>query len=687
MVIHVLLKLREGFEKKEKVGESTMKKLVVMAVMLFIITGCNKEKVNPYDVLDEYITTWEEQNFSNMYENFLTSDSKAEVPSTLFEEKYQEVYELFEMDNLQVEVLDREQQWEEETTITIPGKISYDTFARKIDYEVNFVMEKVLDEEENENWYVKWDSSFIFPEYELTDTFHIETTKAVRGEILDSKGNKLAANEEVLELGIVPGKFDEERDLNKLAEIIDMSPDDIKALYSVSWAAPDYLMPIKKFREADIEIVREAIEMEGVTNTRPKERVYPYGVAAAHLIGYIGNITAEEIEKYEGYSQTDRIGKTGLEAVYEDRLKGKNGIEVIQTIEGGKEKTIARTEPVRGEDIKLTIDADMQKTLYETMREDIGKAAVVDPESGNVLSLVSVPSYDPNGYTLGMSEAQKKLLENPNQPTLNRFRSTYSPGSTMKLLTAIVGLESGKIDPNKKYEIPRGGGWQKDASWGAFKVTRVYEDDTQVDLKSGLNNSDNIYFAMAGLDIGAKEFEEGLKKLGIGEEMPFSYPPVRDSQISNTGVLDNEVLLADTAYGQGQILMNIIHLASIYGGVVNNGSMMKPLLLEEESAEVWKENIVSPENAKLLQDNLRRTVTEGKSRIADLPGREIAGKTGTAELKEEQGTAGMENGLWVSYDQKNPGFLTAMLIEDVLDKGGSRYTIELTNKFYKALSN
>ncbi|WP_053073687.1 penicillin-binding transpeptidase domain-containing protein [Bacillus sp. LL01] len=659
-----------------------MKKLFLMIIMLFILAGCQKEPVNPYDVLNEYITSWEKQEFSVMYEEYLQPQSKENVPLQLFEEKHKEVYNIFEMENLNIEVLNQEVVWEEQESVTIPGKITYDTFARKIDYEVNFVMEKVLDEEENEQWFIQWEPSFIFPDYELTDKFEIDYTNATRGEILDSEGNKLAANEEVMNLQIVPGEFNAERDLAKLSEMIDMSEEEITSLYTLSWAQPHYAMPIKDFREKDRPLVLELIEIEGVTNGRLMERVYPYEEATAHLVGYIDEITAEDLENFEGYEPGDRLGVTGIEGLYEKRLKGEKGLEVTQVKEDGSEKTIARTEPERGEDITLTINAEMQTELYEVMKDDAGHATVIDPTTGKVLSLVSTPAYDPNAINMGISLSKKKRLDDLKESGLvaseNRFRGTYSPGSTMKLLTAIIGLESGKLDPDHQYDIP-----EKQWDIGGSKVTRVYEDDKKVNLGSGLNNSDNIYFAKAAVDIGIKDFEEGLAKLGIGEELPFAYQPYRDSQISNSGTIDSEVLLAHTAYGQGEILMNIVHLASIYGGVVNEGSMMKPLLLEEESSEVWKD-IVSPENAKLLQDNLRKTVTDGKSSVASLPGREIAGKTGTAEIKKEER---LENGLWVSYDQKDPTLLTAMLIEDVIDRGGSRYTIELTNKFYKALSN
>lgn len=166
-------------------------------------------------------------------------------------------------------------------------------------------------------------------------------------------------------------------------------------------------------------------------------------------------------------------------------------------------------------------------------------------------------------------------------------------------------------------------------------------------------HSDNIYFAMMATEMGAETFTEGLTRLGFGQEFPFEYP-VADSQISNSGDLNREVLLADSAYGQGEVLMNIVHLASLYGGIVNDGTVMKPLLRANEEQEAWIDQMVSQENAKLLQNLLRKVVTEGTAKSINISGNKIAGKTGTAELKTSRDEEGAENGFFVSYDQSNP---------------------------------
>ncbi|WP_223699927.1 penicillin-binding transpeptidase domain-containing protein [Sutcliffiella deserti] len=664
-----------------------MKKLLIMILLAVLLSGCQEEeKVSPYTALAEYIEKWQASEFNDMYDTYLTTTTKTAYTNEVFSEKYEKLYEDLETANLSIEILDKEIPWEEEASVTIPGKISFDTYVGKIEYSKDFVLEKTIAEDEKEKWNIQWDPSFILPNLELTDKVHFSTTYAERGEILDTEGNPMATNGEVFQVGVVPGKFNEEESLQRLSEILNMDEEYIKSQYTLSWAKPDYVMPIKKFLLEEEQTVMAAEEIEGISVKTVEERIYPLGQSAAHLIGYIGEVTAEDLESLEGYSPGDMVGKRGLEQLLEDRLKAKNGEKVYLEKEDGSQVDIVASEPINGETITLTINGKVQQNLFETLKEESGTAAVMDPTSGKVRGLVSLPTFDPNDYVLGLSSQQRQALEeNPEKPTINRFSYTYSPGSTMKLLTAVVGLVNGEIDPAATYEINEKS-WQKDDSWGGYKVNRYYEEDNIVNLESGLKFSDNIYFARAGLDMGAEKFQEGLSRLGVGEALPFIYPTVK-SQISNSETIEDDVLLADTAYGQGELLMNIVHLASIYGGVVNNGKMMQPILLEEEEETVWQEEIVSSEQAILLKDYLRKIVTEGSSQKANVQGREMAGKTGTSEMKTEQGPSGDENGLFVAYDQQDPTLLTAMLVEGVDKKKprGSTYVVELTRSFFEKI--
>ena len=310
------------------------------------------------------------------------------------------------------------------------------------------------------------------------------------------------------------------------------------------------------------------------------------------------------------------------------------------------------------------------------MSGEAGAAAAIDPKTGETLVLTSSPAFDPNEFMIGVSSSRyKELTEDPLQPLLNRFTATYAPGSAIKPITAAIGLEAGTIDPNKGYTI-EGKRWKKDESWGNFGVTRVYTPPNPIDLKKAIAYSDNIYFAMEAIEMGKETLIEGLKKFGFGEEIPFSYP-LRTSQISNDGTIGTEAQLVDTSYGQGQMLMNIAHLASSYAPIINDGKMFKPVLFEDEpKSEVWKEGLISPENAAILRADLREVVVNGSAKDANIPSVKISGKTGTTELKSSQEKGGKENGFFVGYQTDDTAYIIAMMIESIEDKGGSSHVVK-----------
>ncbi|WP_096155280.1 MULTISPECIES: penicillin-binding transpeptidase domain-containing protein [Bacillus] len=683
-----------------------MKRIIYLAAILvtmsLLLIACNKEeekKANPYERLSEYITGWKSYEFQQLYEEYLTVETKEEYPFEEYGDRYEHLYNVLDVYNLELTIADYEIVWEaaeeeeEISEIRIPLNLSFDTLAGRVEYSLDVPLVKEVrmegaEEEavEKENWYVRWDTNFILPGLEREDKVQYATLSGARGKILDEEGYPLATNTDVYDVGVVLERFDEQS-LPALSKILNVSEEFIIRQYSQSWVKPDQHVPIRKFLLEDVDIVTEAQAIPGVSVLKTIERVYPFGESAAHLIGYVRPITSEQLEanKDKGYSTSSWIGQRGLEQLLEERLRPKDGKRIYIRKPDNSTRDIAKTAAQNGETITITINGSVQQKLYEQMNDEVGTASVVEPETGKVRGLVSVPSFDPNEYVMSLSNAyHQSLVDNPKQPILNRFHASYSPGSTMKLLTTIIGLNTNSVDTEKAVAIPSGG-WQKDASWGSYRVTRVNDSIPSVDLETAMVVSDNIYFAMLGLDIGSNNMVEGLNKLGFGEALPFSYS-LTASQISNSGTMDSEVILADSSYGQGQVLVTMTHLASLYASVVNDGVMMKPLLLEEEQSAVWVDDVVSKENAQILQQYLRKVVTEGTARSANIPNFALAGKTGTAELKTDgQGTKGKENGLFVSYDQNKPNLVTAIIIEGVEEKGGSGHVVNLTTNFYRAL--
>lgn len=643
-----------------------------------LIAGCSGPE-SPETVLEDYMNEWKEDDYNGMYALF-TEETKASITEQQFVEQYGKIMSDIEAENIAVSLPAEEDVKEDnEQTSRLPFSIEMDTLAGPVSFEKEAVM-KLEETEEGEAWLIDWDPSFLLPDYDEGDKVRIQALEAERGRIFDRNGSSLAVNGSALEIGVNAGAIDEAGKAS-LAVLLGVEKAFIDEQLGQSWVQEGYFVPLKTVSEQNKTLIQKATAIPGVTSAAKPVREYPYGAAAAHLTGYTGEINAEELKDNEGYAQGDQIGKRGLEQLYEEQLKETDGVQIFIDKEKAEPVIIAKTEPQNGQDVTVTINAELQKMLYEQYEGDPGTASAVDPKTGHVLALVSSPSFDPNAFALGLSgEQYTALQDDPKQPLLNRFAAAYSPGSTIKPVTASIAMKAGKLNPVEGKTIT-GLQWQKDSSWGNYRVTRVSESSAPVDLESAIVASDNIYFAMAALDTGADQMKEGLSSFGFGEDNPFAYP-LRDSQISNSGSFDSEILLADTGYGQGEVLTSMTHLASVYGTFLNNGSLMTPLLLADAKPSVWKKELVSEQQIASIQNGLRGVVERGTGRPANIEGLTISGKTGTAEIKSEQGTTGKENGLFVSYDAGNPAFVLALLVEDAAEAGGSRAAAEKAGAFY-----
>lgn len=421
-------------------------------------------------------------------------------------------------------------------------------------------------------------------------------------------------------------------------------------------------------------------------------REYPYKDITAHITGYVQGITAEELESKaeKGYNAHSIIGKTGLEQVYEERLKGKDGLKIyIEDNNGNIVKTIAETKGNDGEDIKLTIDINLQTKLYEKIKNDKGFFVVMNPQTGEILALVSTPSYDPNKFVTGMTNDEwNSISTNEAKPLFTRFISTWCPGSTFKPITGAIGLTTGNLSEDDEFNYS-GLAWQKDSSWGDHKITTLTAYSGKKNLKNALIHSDNIYFAQAALKIGEKTFTEGLDKIKFNEDIDFELD-TNKSTYSNSGRIEREATLADSGYGQGQLLVNPIHMASIYSAFVNEGNMVKPYIeyKENREKEYLVKNAFSKEAANIIKEDLIQVVESPTGTAHDLKvnGVKLAGKTGTAELKaskEEKGkTLGWFNCFTVD-EELDKSMLIVSMVEDGGSNGGSRYLKKIIRTLFE----
>ncbi|HIV42362.1 MAG TPA: penicillin-binding transpeptidase domain-containing protein [Candidatus Mediterraneibacter guildfordensis] len=645
---------------------------------------------SPEEVLISYMNCISEQKYNEMYE-MIDVQNSGNISQEDFVQRNSAIYEGIEVRNMKIQITEYK-----EAERTVYYESSFDTIAGSVSFDNEAVFTS-----DKDGYKLVWHDSLIFPELSADDKVRISTTQAERGQILDRNEKVLAGKGTVSSVGIIPGKLeDRDQSIQEIANLLEITKENIEDKLSANWVKDDSFVPIKTVPKVDelnltslapdTEMLQEnerqqkLLDISGVMISDEEVRSYPLGEAAAHLIGYVQNVTAEDLEKHpgEGYSSNSVIGRSGAESLYETELKGKDGYKIyIVDSEGNEIATITETLKEDGKDIRLTIDSDLQKELYEQFKTDRGCSVAMNPYTGEVLALVSTPSYDNNDFILGMSdETWTALNEDENQPLYNRFRQIWCPGSTFKPVIAAIGLKTGTLDPNEDFGN-EGLSWQKDSSWGSYEVTTLHEYEPVI-MKNALIYSDNIYFAKAALKIGADNLMNSLNEIGFNQKTPFEIT-MEESQYSNTERIETEIQLADSGYGQGQILVNPLHLASIYTSFLNDGNILQPYLQysENPAGKIWVNEAFSSETVSQVMDGLTGVVNDpnGTGYTAHRDDILLAGKTGTAELKEsKEDTSGTEIGWFTVFtadkNAESPILLVSM-VENVKGIGGSGYVV------------
>lgn len=656
--------------------------LLIVGAVAVVLVRRPFDAGKPDELLADYFACIEKGAYDKMY-GMLDEESKANISKKDFVTRNQKIYEGIEAKNVKISVKDAKK--------TDGGeKVSYltsmDSVAGKIEFENQAMCtrDSYFDE-----FKLSWDDSLIFPDMKDTDKVSVSTSQAVRGQILDRNGNMLAGPGTAPSVGLVPGKMSEnkEADIAQLAGLLGMTEEEINSQLSAAWVTPDSFVPLKTLNsQQSQELTEQLLTIAGVLINDTEVRTYPLGEKAAHLIGYVQSVTAEDLEEHkgEGYTSSSVVGKSGIEGLYEKELKGENGVKIsIMTEDGVEKNVVASVDKQDGENIRLTIDSDLQGLVYDQFREDKSCSVAMNPFTGEVLALVSTPAYDDNEFILGMSgERWDQLNNDENKPLYNRFRQVWCPGSSFKPITAGIGLTTGTINPEEDYGS-EGLSWQKDESWGDYHVTTLHEY-SPVNLENALIYSDNIYFAKAALNIGADNLMKSLKLLGFGQELPFEIKMSQSQYANDGGTIDSEIQLADSGYGQGQILINPLHLATLYTSILNDGNVIRPYLTYSETpkSEVWIAQAFSSDAASRVKTALEKVVNtpEGTGYGAHREDIALAGKTGTAEIKADQNdTTGTELGWFGVFTEdaaaQKPVLLMSM-VEDVKDRGGSGYVVD-----------
>ena len=649
--------------------------LVIIGIISFIILSNKNDEENAKQTFTQYIGLINDDKYEEMY-NYLTTEAKGKISEEDFLARNKNIYEGIDAENIKIEI----QSVEKQGNIY---KISYNEKMYTSAGEINFSNVANIEKIDKE-YKINWNSTYIFPQLTDTDKVRVSTIKAKRGSILDRNEKALAEDGKIAQVGIVPGKLGENKDssISQISNLLGISTDFINEQLSADYVKDDTFVPIKKISDSNTELKEQLLQISGILINKVDGRVYSLGKEAGHLIGYVQAINSEELEANQGkgYNTNSLIGKSGLEKAYEDKLKGTDGSEIyIEDENGNRVRDIAIQEKKDGQNVKLTIDSNIQSKIYEQMKNDKGFFVVMEPKTGELLALVSTPTFDSNDFVTGLTTEQWNALNNDeSKPLYNRFLQSYCPGSTFKPITGAIGITTGKIDPNEDLGYT-GTSWQKDSSWGDYEVTTLTGYNGPKNLVNAIMHSDNIYFAQVALKMGTNTFTENLDKIGFNEQLEFPLTLAKSSY----GEIETEGKLADTGFGQGNLQVNPIHMASIYSSFANNGSMIKPYIEYGEDTEILKRNVFTEESANTIKNALIQVVEnkEGSANDMKIQGTTIAGKTGTAELKQskedtESGTLGWFDCFTIDR-QNGDDMLIVSMVENKQNnaEGGSHYLI------------
>lgn len=633
--------------------------LLLPAMLLLAPAGCGRAR--PEAAAEQFFALWAEHDYAAMYE-LLDSASREAYSEDYFTERYAGISQGIDLKGLELKEVAKEESSADEALLSIAVRLETSTVGV---IPVNYTVELSRANKEAP-WLLQWHPGLIFPQLSGSRKVDLKREMPGRGVITDRNGEILAGPGIFKELGAVPGRYtDEAAFAAQVGGLLGLSRETVLDKLHQPWVSEGLYVPLAVLTAEQEGLAERLLQIPGVMINEVERRSYPAGAAAAHLTGYLGEITAEELAKMdaEGYSAGDLLGKSGLEAALERRLAGSKGYTLRILEEDGSEAAlIAKKELEKSEDIALTVDLDLQKCAAEALGDKKGAVVAIDPRSGEILALYSNPAFDPNRFIAGISAAEwQDLAGDPARPFLDRaLWGLYPPGSVFKPFTAAAAIAEKVLDPAAKVEID-GERWQPSAAWGDYYVKRVHPELKRVDLNEAMKFSDNIYFARAGLALGEKKFMEYGARFGFDEGITFPLPTAR-SRLTREG-MRSEVQLADSSYGQGEIMVTPLQTALLYSVFAGGGDMPQPQLLLPAEPLPWKESVVGPEVVQTVHRALVETLHGAKAPAAAgmVPGFTAAGKTGTAEVE-----AGAGNICWyVTYGPaESPGIVVAVVVEE-----------------------
>jgi len=503
-----------------------------------------------------------------------------------------------------------------------------------------------------------------------------------RGKILDRFGIELAGNRPNYRVLIIPDQTDGvDKALDLIARFVDLTPRqreqvlrEAKTKRGLSAVTVAENLDWNVFAEINLALP----EMPGVVADVGQVRTYPFGSELSHVLGYVAAVSENDLKNRDDGDPLLRtpdfpIGKNGVERAVDRDLRGKGGVRQIEVNAHGRViRELARQEGLPGANIELTLDMDIQRFAQERLKDESASVVLMDVKTGEILTFVSSPGFDPNEFITGFSQTRwEEMNADPLKPLLNKaLAGEYAPGSTFKLVTALAGLEAGAIDASSHIRCP---GYMRLGKF-TFHCHRRGGHGS-VDVIGALKASCNVFFYEVGRRIGVDAIAAMANRFGLGERFGFDVPGERRGTIPSTAwkmerfgedLLPGDAL--NTAIGQGYVTATPLQLATMVSRIANGGTAITPHIVRRigaggvasPSAEPLE---VSPASIALVHAGMDAVVnaaggTAGRSRLKG-PGMRMAGKTGTAQVRGAKAAGGTLRGNAVPWHLRNHALFVA----------------------------
>ena len=626
-----------------KIGIKTKMFAFLLVVVAIIMIYSNFS--SPARVIRAFYKNVNNHKYEELYNLVETDMSKEE-----FTNKMKSVYDGMEVSSAWVTI---SINLKNSDVVNLKYVTNLNTVAGKLTFSNKSTLVKV-----NGKYKIKWDNSFLYPKLKNNQKIRVSTLKAKRGAIYDRNKNILAKDAKAYSIGIVAGKIKSDDELRAMSKLLNITYKDIKAELAKPYVVDGTFVHLKNIDREQQELKTALLKIPAVKIIDYDIREYPYNEKLSTLLGFVQNDD----------------GKSGLELTFNSQLKGLNGCEIYVDDDGINVDTILKKDRVNGKNIDLTIDVKLQELIYEKFKDVESATVAMNYTTGEILALVSTPSYETNKISLGISDNEwNEIINNKKKPLFTRFLSKYTPGSTMKPIVAAIGLDTDSFTDIENFGKSVKS-WQKDSSWKDFYVTTLEVYNGESNLEKALIHSDNVYFAKAALKIGKNLFKQELDRYGFNKPLNFE----QNTDISVYGNIDSEAKLAVSGFGQGEMEVNPIFMAKIYSAFANNGKAVTPYILQKEGNDqntVNSVNLIKPLTANKIKNDLKKVIDEGTGKLAKIDGKNLYGKTGTAEIKmTKDDKSGEEIGWFNVFDDNK--LLIVNMVENAKKLNGSKFSVK-----------